>query len=136
MAEMFSRLNPGGFMTNLCASQKLKAICAKQKALLTCHAKAEKRGVPLSSLCIFKAQSKFIATINKIDAKGGCQLTGDAAALEVSVDAFVDDVVCHLHPASGTCPAATPKPTATSATPTMTPIPTRTRTPTPTPTPT
>ena len=81
-------------------------------ALLKCHAKAETKGF-LDPACVQKAKDKFDGggfpakgCFAKLEAKLSCLTTGDTAALEAKIDAAVDDIVCQLDPAGGTCPPA------------------------------
>jgi hypothetical protein len=90
---------------NLCSAKKKGCVAKKAKALLKCHAKAEKKGEPLDFLCIQKAEDKFDGgadptkgCFEKLEAKGGCLTLDDTAALEAKVDAFVLDVVTSVDP--------------------------------------
>jgi len=127
---------------NLCSSGKKKCVSNKAKGLLQCHEKCEKNilkcGATLD-LCLAKVRTKFdggtkgaaASCFGKLEAKYAalpCLTTGDMAALEAKVDAFVNDVICELDPSENTCPTPTAVPTVT-ATPTGV-------APTPTPTPT
>jgi hypothetical protein len=128
---------PARATLSACSAAKKACVAKKVAALLKCHAKNEKPpGVdPVKhAACIQKAKDKFDGgaapakgCFAKLEAKYGaeCLTASDTAPLEATVDAFVDDVVCRLDPAGGTCPAATPTPAATS-----TPVPTATAVPT------
>jgi hypothetical protein len=109
------------------AAAKKLCVAKKTAALLKCHSKNEKPPVGSTpakfAACLQKAKDKFDGGANpakgcfaKLEAKfgpGGCLSVNDTAPLETTVDAFVDDVICQLDPAAGTCPA-TPTPTPTS----------------------
>jgi hypothetical protein len=94
---------------NLCSAAKKKCVMKKANGLLQCHAKAEKKGMSLNSdkivACFAKVQSKLPPCFADAElANPGCLTTMDGSALESKVDAFVNDVVCELDPAGGTCP--------------------------------
>lgn len=120
---------PAHATLNACAAAKKQCVAKKAAAILKCHTKDEKPpGQPVAKFtaCVQKAKDKFDGGATpakgcfaKVEAKfpGGCLTTNDVAALEATVDAFIDDVVCQLDPGAGTCPVATPTPTPT-ATPT------------------
>jgi hypothetical protein len=87
-----------------CQAGKKKCVIRKVKGLLGCHAKAEAKGEPVLQSCVDKVVAKFshpldgTGCIEKIEAKGGCSIVGDAAVLETKVDAFVLAVVQDLDP--------------------------------------
>jgi hypothetical protein len=135
---------PSHATLSACSAAKKACVAKKVAALLKCHAKNEKPpGVdPVKhAACIQKAKDKFDGgavpakgCFAKLEAKYGaeCLTSSDAVPLEATVDAFVDDVVCRLDPAGGTCPVATATPTPIA---TATPVATATLAPTSTPTP-
>ncbi len=115
---------PSHATLNACSAAKKKCVAKKAAALLKCHAKNEKPpGLTPAAFatCVQKAHDKFDGGTNpqkgcfaKAEAKfgpGGCLTINDTAALETTVDDFVNDVVCQLDPGSGTCPTPTPVPT-------------------------
>jgi hypothetical protein len=87
-----------------CQAGKKKCVIKKVKGLLGCHAKAEAKGELVLQSCVDKVVAKFshpsdgTGCIEKAEAKGGCSIVGDAAALETKVDTFVLDVVQNLDP--------------------------------------
>lgn len=81
-----------------CAAAKLKAASKKAAAKLVCHKKAFLKGIPVDSLCLAKAEDKYLTAFAKAEAKGGCATVGDAAAVEALVDTFVGDAVAALKP--------------------------------------
>ena len=96
---------PSHATLNACAAAKKQCVSKKTAALLKCHSKAEKPPNGLDPVkfaaCLQKAKDKFDGGTNpakgcfaKLEAKypGGCLSTGDTAALEAKVDAYVDDV--------------------------------------------
>jgi hypothetical protein len=96
---------------NKCVSGKALCVAKKTQALLKCEAKAAKLGVDPTTdsrilACLQKAKDKFEGTggkqacFAKVEAKANpskpetiCITTGDIAAMEAKVDAFVADVI-------------------------------------------
>ncbi len=76
-----------------CEAAKLKACATSALTQLKCHALASKKGIAVDSDCLNKAETKFRIAFDRIDSRGGCATTGDSAAYEVEVDAFVADIV-------------------------------------------
>jgi hypothetical protein len=104
----------------LCKDKKGNATGKKASGILKAFGKNLK--VPNTAklaLDISKAQSKFTKGFTSAEAAGGCQTTGDSGAIEAKVDAFADDVL------GGLSPATTMTPTSTT---TMTPMSTTTTT--------
>ena len=87
---------------NTCSSAKKKCAAKKTAALLKCHAKAEAKAVPVDPNCVNKVVTKFNSCFTKAELKTPCLTIGDTAAIEATVDAFVNDVVCQVDPT--TCP--------------------------------
>jgi hypothetical protein len=96
---------------NACAAAKQLCVAKKTAGLLKCHQLAEKNGLPVSDpsiqTCLQKVVAKFDGGVTpskgcfaKLEAKypGGCLTTTDTAALENTVDGFVDAVVSALDP--------------------------------------
>jgi len=137
--DVVQELDPGfpAPILNSCSAGKKNCVRKKTAALLKCHEKAVKAGAPatVDPVCTQKAMDKFDGGLNpakgcfaKLEAKfpGGCLSTGDTAALEAKVDAFVDDVLCELGyttvpggcgPPPTPTPSLTPTPTATPTCP-------------------
>ena len=78
-----------------CTSSKLRAAGEKARARLNCHARGKGTVDPE---CLARASRRFEERWRKLEAKGGCAATGDVAAAEARVDAFVDDFVASLQP--------------------------------------
>src|SRR5262245_22759004 len=97
---------------NRCAAAKLKAAGKKAKTKLGCHAKAAKQGGLVDPGCLAKAEERFTAAFGKAEGKPPCLTSGDAAAVEDSVDGLVDDAVSALPPATTTTTTTTTLPTA------------------------
>lgn len=93
-----------------CAAAKMKAMSKKTSGLFACYAKAAASGAAVDAGCVAKVSGKFAVTFAKIDAKGGCAVTGDAAAVE----AQIDDAVSALVSAAPTEPTTTSSSTSTS----------------------
>ena len=81
-----------------CAVAKLKAATHKAAVELKCHKKALATGRAVDPACLEKAQTKFAQAFANAEAKGGCKSEDDAAAVQESVEAFVDDVVTTVGP--------------------------------------
>ena len=96
-----------------CAVAKLKATFKKAAAKGACYQKAVAANVPVDPGCLVKAEQAFLAAFQKAEAKNVCATTGDAAALEGAVDAFVAQVVNALPPVPTTSTTST---TTTSTT--------------------
>jgi hypothetical protein len=88
-----------------CAAGKKKCVGSQVRALLKCHQEADVEG-GLDPACVTKAAGKFADCFDRQEAKfsGACLTAGDAASMQTSIDAFVDDVACQLNPASAGCP--------------------------------
>ncbi len=115
-----------------CGAGKKKCVSKKVAGLLKCHAKAEKKGLAVESTCLQKVRDKFDGGSDptkgcfaKLEAKDqNCLTFGDTAAVENQVDAFVNEIICQLDPAAGTCPIPTASPTCPGPpTPQVTPTP-------------
>jgi pimeloyl-ACP methyl ester carboxylesterase len=80
-----------------CKNAKAKAAGKKAADLLKAYGKdAKKEDAAKLASSISKAQSKFTKSFNKAESKGGCLTTGDAAAIEAKVDAFVEDITLQI----------------------------------------
>jgi hypothetical protein len=77
----------------ICASAKQKAAGKKAADKLKCHSKGTAHNAPADPDCLTKAEMKFEMAFAMAEAKGGCAVTGDAAAIEAQVDNFVSTVV-------------------------------------------
>jgi len=100
-----------------CAGAKIKAAGKKTAAVLSCYAKAVSKGTPLDSGCIAKADGKLTSAFSKAEAKGGCNTTGDAAAIETKIDSCTADVADDLTgPSTTTTTTVTGSTTTTSTT--------------------
>jgi hypothetical protein len=75
-----------------CSTGKQKAAVKKIGSKLKCHQKANAADLPVDQECLTKAETKFSDTIVKIEAKGGCIITGDEAVIEQAADECIDDI--------------------------------------------
>src|ERR1051326_1121322 len=76
-----------------CACAKVKAAGKKAACLLGIDSLDSKKGITGDPLKIQKCKDKESSTFAKAELKPPCVTSGDAAAIEAKVDAFVDDVV-------------------------------------------
>lgn len=116
---------------NPCLKGKLGAAGKKAAAKLKCAAKAAIKGQTADANCLAKAETKFSQTFGKLDLKGGCLTTGDAASVENIIDTNCVDAIVSALPAPTSTPTATRTATPVAS---KTPTPSKTKTPTPTPT--
>jgi hypothetical protein len=108
----------------LCESAKAKASGKKAADLLKAFGKnAKTADVAKLAAGISKAQSKFTKAFLKEDSKGGCSATGDAEAIESTVDSFVAQVFELLTPTTSTLATTTTTTTVQSNTTTTTTLP-------------
>jgi len=84
-----------------CSTGKQKAAVKKIGIKLKCHQKANAADLPVDQECLAKAETKFSESIAKIEAKGGCIITGDEATIEQAADECVDEI-------NGLTPASPP----------------------------
>jgi len=84
-----------------CASAKERAAGKEAKALATCAAKGAADNSSPDPACVTKARDNYDLGFAKAEAKGGCALTGDADAVELLVDAYLDQIRGALVPICG-----------------------------------
>lgn len=96
---------------NRCASLKLRAAARKTRGKLVCHAKAAKKSVAIDPLCLSRVDANFAQAWAKAESVPPCLTTGDEAAIEAKIDAFVNEIA-FLLPA----PSTTTSSTSTSTT--------------------
>lgn len=114
VVALVTALDPGypTPIRNGCSARKKKCAAKKAEGLLKCHAAAEKKGTSLATernqACFAKVRAKFDLCFEKSELAVPCLTTGDTGAIEDLIDAFVDSVVCDLHPTGGTCPEPGP----------------------------
>ena len=78
---------------DVCAVAKLKAVGRKASSKLGCYASAIRRGRAVDLGCLARAEAKFAASFAKAEAKGGCNVAGDADAVEQDVDTCASTIV-------------------------------------------
>jgi hypothetical protein len=114
--DVVGELDPGypTPVLNTCSAGKKKCVAKTAKALLKCHAKAEKTGA-LDTTCTQKAHDKLDGGADasrgcfaKLEARGNCLTDSDVGTLEDKIDAFVQDVVCALDPSTPGCTPTCP----------------------------
>ena len=95
-----------------CSGVKLKAAAKKSNGKLKCYATASARGVDVDPTCLAKAEAKFTAAWQRIEATGTCRTTADEGQIESQIDAFVSSLALKLAPCGngvggvcgGSCP--------------------------------
>jgi len=97
--DLVTELSVGG--PNKCQGAKIKDAGKKAACLAGLEAKFIASGAALDPAKVAKCDAKVGAAYAKLDAKGPCNTTGDATAIENKVDAFVDDLTTELNQAGG-----------------------------------
>jgi hypothetical protein len=116
--DLDSELNvPTGTDPNRCESDKIKAAAKKTVCKCALESKQAARGGTIDPAKVAKCEATFSKSFAKAESKGACNTTGDAAAIEGKVDAFVADVDAELPPEPTTSTTAS---TTTSTTTTTT----------------
>src|SRR5215510_9313389 len=75
-----------------CQAAKAKAAGKKAGSKAKCQSKAVSKGMAVDPECLTKAEGKFSSSFMKAESKPPCATTGDAAAIEGKVDAFIADL--------------------------------------------
>jgi hypothetical protein len=102
----------------VCADKKAKAAGKKASDLLEAFGKNAKSSNPARFVAdISKAQSKLTKAFVKADGKGGCAHSGDAGAIEATIDAFALDVVSEVSGATTTTATTTSTSSSTTLAP-------------------
>jgi hypothetical protein len=102
-----------------CAVTKLKAASKKAVAKTTCQTKnLASPNVGLLAICYGSAEGKFDTAFANAEKPGACTVSGDAAAIEAMVDAFVSAIA-----AGPPTPTPTRTPTLLPGQATPTPVP-------------
>lgn len=99
-----------------CAIAKQKAAVKAFRDKLDCYHRALKKGAPVDETCLTRADARLAGSFAKAEAGGGCQTTGDAAAIEALVDMWLAELLAALPVA----PITTTTTTSTTTTPTTT----------------
>jgi len=95
-----------------CSGAKLKAAAKKSGSKLKCYATASARGVDVDTACLDKAEAKFSAAWQRIEATGTCRTTMDESQIESQIDVLVSNLARQLAPCGsgiggvcgGSCP--------------------------------
>lgn len=99
-ADVDAQLNAAGPPgANKCQAGKIKAAAAKTSCLLALKATAAVTGnilEPLDPAKLAKCLGKYATAFSKLEDKGGCVTSGDAAAIEGKIDAFVGSTTTAL----------------------------------------
>ena len=84
---------------NRCAAGKQQTIAEAAAAKLGCYEDAFRRepGIVEAS-CYARPEAQYAYQFARLEANGGCLTTGDDAALEAKIDAFVADMIAALDP--------------------------------------
>jgi hypothetical protein len=99
LADLVTELTGGNPGPSKCTGAKLKVAGKKAASKTKCLSKAAAKALPVDGACISKAEGKFSAGWTKAEGKGDCLApTGDVAAIEGKVDAFLDDLDSELLP--------------------------------------
>ncbi len=77
------------FAKQKCAAAKIKAAVKKAQCKATLEANRAATDKPIDPEKLAKCESQFSEAFAKLEEKGDCRTTGDAAAIEVVVDTFV-----------------------------------------------
>src|SRR5690349_10902793 len=77
---------------NKCQAAKIKDAGKKAQCVTGLQSKFAATGVAIDPLKLAKCQAKVSAAYDKLEAKPGCNTTGDKGAIESKVDSFTSDV--------------------------------------------
>jgi hypothetical protein len=106
VSDIHQAVNAGGGGPSKCDSKKVQVATKKAADKGGCYAKAIGKGLPVDPLCLGKAETKFSSAVTKAEAGTDCTNTGQAAALEAIVDAYIADLVTELTTTPPACCAA------------------------------
>lgn len=85
-----------------CAAAKIKAASKKAGCLLALASKEANKGQAADPAKIQKCKDAFTTAFAKLEAKGNCITTGDAASIEAGIDDYTADVGAALNPGAPT----------------------------------
>jgi len=85
-----------GTLPNTCQGAKIKDAGKKAQCVTGLQAKVAAAGGTIDPLKLAKCQAKVSAAYDKLEAKPGCNTTGDKGAIEAKVDSFTDDLKSEL----------------------------------------
>jgi hypothetical protein len=117
VADLETELDVGtGTNPNTCEGDKIKAAAKKASCTCALEAKQAAKGGTIDPAKVAKCEAAFSKSVAKSEAKGGCNTTGDAIAIEAKVDAFVADVETEIVPATSTTTSTAGSTTTSSST--------------------
>ncbi len=96
-----------------CGATKLRTAAQRAFGELACHRVAARHGAAPAPACQDKAEERFLAAFARADKRLGCATTGDAAAVQAILDAFVAETATRLTDGP---PTSNPAPTSLAAT--------------------
>src|SRR5262245_53107684 len=99
-AVLFPAIDADAAPGAACPSRKVNATLKKVDRKLKCHEKAASAGAAVDPVCLTTAETKFADAFSQAEGSPPCLATGDAAAVEGAVDAFVDGLVTSLRPSA------------------------------------
>jgi hypothetical protein len=105
-----------GTNPNTCESDKIKAAAKKASCKSALESKQASKGGTIDPAKVAKCEATFSKSFAKAELKGGCNTTGDAAAIEAKVDAFVDDADTEINPTTSTTTSTTSSTTTSTTT--------------------
>jgi Ca2+-binding RTX toxin-like protein len=79
-----------------CAAQKLKAAAKFTAKVLKCHADAARHGEPLRAECVNRFENQFRQRVAAAEGKGGCDTTGNDAAIGAIVHSCVEELIAEV----------------------------------------
>jgi hypothetical protein len=85
-----------------CAAAKIKAARKKAACLLALASKEAEKGQAADPAKIQKCKDALTTAFTKLEAKGNCLTTGDAASIEAGIDGYTADVDAALNPGAPT----------------------------------
>ncbi len=91
---------------NKCQALKIQDAGKKAACIAALQAKFVGKGTPIDPTKLAKCNAKVTDAYAKLEAKGGCNTTNDAATIEGQVDTFVDGLVSALDVGPSNCPEA------------------------------
>src|SRR5689334_10817029 len=83
----------GAHAQNKCQGAKIKDAGKKASCVAGLQSKVAAAGGTIDPAKLAKCQAKVSAAYAKLEAKPGCNTTGDSTAIENKVDAFTTDLV-------------------------------------------
>lgn len=83
-----------------CSFDKQRAAVRRAEALLDCRREALRANALIDAACVDRAMERFDAIFQKIEARGGCAIEGDAPLVEEMVERFTRQLETQLQ---GSC---------------------------------